>query len=52
VVWDPKTITDKGTQLEPRQYPEGISHVLVNGVPVVANSRHTGTLPGKILYRE
>jgi len=52
VVWDPETITDKGTQLEPRQYPEGISHVLVNGVPVVAKSRHTGSLPGKILVRE
>jgi len=52
VVWDPETITDKGTQLEPRQYPEGVSHVLVNGVPVVAKSRHTGALPGKILYRE
>jgi N-acyl-D-aspartate/D-glutamate deacylase len=52
VVWDPETITDRGTQLEPRQYPEGISHVLVNGVPVVAKSRHTGSLPGKILVRE
>ena len=52
VVWDPDTITDKGTQLEPRQYPEGISHVLVNGVPVVARSRHTGALPGKVLTRE
>jgi N-acyl-D-amino-acid deacylase len=52
VVWDPETITDKGTQLEPRQYPEGVSHVLVNGVPVVAKSRHTEALPGKILYRE
>jgi N-acyl-D-aspartate/D-glutamate deacylase len=46
-VWDPETITDKGTQLEPRQYPEGISHVLV-----VARSRHTSALPGRILVRE
>lgn len=52
VVWDLETITDKGTQLEPRQYPEGISHVVVNGVPVVARSRHTGALPGRILVRD
>jgi len=52
VVWDPETITDKGTQLEPRKYPEGINHVLVNGVLVVKESRHTGATPGKILRRE
>jgi N-acyl-D-aspartate/D-glutamate deacylase len=52
VVWDPETITDKGTQLEPRQYPEGISHVLVNGAMVVRRAKHTGALPGRILVHE
>ncbi|MFH2111640.1 MAG: amidohydrolase family protein [Candidatus Bathyarchaeota archaeon] len=52
VVWDPETITDRGTQLEPRQYPEGISHVMVNGVLVVSKGKHTGALPGKVLVRE
>jgi len=52
VIFDPETVTDKGDQLDPRQYPEGIEHVVVNGVQVVKNSKHTGAMPGKILYRQ
>jgi N-acyl-D-aspartate/D-glutamate deacylase len=52
VVFDPKTVTDKGDQLEPRRYPEGIEHVIVNGAFVVRDSKHTGALPGKVLRRE
>jgi N-acyl-D-amino-acid deacylase len=51
-IWDPETITDKGTQIEPRQYPEGVNYVLVNGTLVVDDNKHTGSLPGKVLYRE
>jgi N-acyl-D-aspartate/D-glutamate deacylase len=51
-IWDPETITDKGTQLEPRQFPYGINYVLVNGGIVVDNNTHTGVLTGKVLYRE
>ena len=52
VVLNPETVTDKGDQLEPRRYPEGIEQVIVNGELVVNESGHTGALPGKILYRE
>jgi len=52
VVLDPKRVTDKGDQLEPRRYPEGIEHVVVNGKFVVRDSKHTGALPGKVLRRE
>jgi N-acyl-D-aspartate/D-glutamate deacylase len=52
VVFNPETVTDKGGQLNPRQYPEGIEHVIVNGVQVVKCSSHTGAKPGKVLYRE
>ncbi|MCW4049862.1 MAG: amidohydrolase family protein [Candidatus Bathyarchaeota archaeon] len=52
VVWDPESITDKGTQIVPRQYPEGIPYVIVNGELVVKNSVHAGALPGKVLVRE
>jgi N-acyl-D-amino-acid deacylase len=52
VVLDPKTVTDRGDQLEPRRYPEGIEHVIVNGAFVVRDSKHTGALPGKVLRRE
>jgi N-acyl-D-amino-acid deacylase len=33
----------------PHQYPQGIDYVFVNGVLVVEEERHTGTLPGKVL---
>ncbi len=52
VVMNPQTVTDKGDQLNPRQFPEGIEYVVVNGKVVVERSKHTGELPGKILYRE
>jgi N-acyl-D-aspartate/D-glutamate deacylase len=52
VIFDPDKISDKGDQLNPRQYPEGIKHVIVNGVQVVKDSVHLGAKPGKILYRE
>jgi N-acyl-D-aspartate/D-glutamate deacylase len=52
VVWDPETIKDKGSQIEPRQYPEGIHYVIVNGELVIEDGVHTGALPGKILTRE
>jgi N-acyl-D-aspartate/D-glutamate deacylase len=52
VVWNPDTITDKGNQVKPRQYPEGVDYVLVNGSIVVDKNKHTGNLPGRVLYRE
>jgi N-acyl-D-amino-acid deacylase len=52
VVMDPTTISDKGNQLDPRQYPEGIKYVIVNGTIVLKNNKHTCAMPGKILYRE
>lgn len=51
-IWNPETITDKGTQIEPRQLPEGIPYVIVNGVPVIKDSKHTSEKPGKVLRRE
>jgi N-acyl-D-amino-acid deacylase len=50
-VFNPETITDKGNALEPMLYPEGVEHVIVNGVAVVSKNRHTGATPGKILRR-
>ena len=33
VVFDPATIIDRATYEQPKTFPDGISHVLVNGVP-------------------
>jgi len=39
------------TYQEPRRYPDGIDHVIVNGVLVVGDGEHTGELPGRIMRR-
>ncbi|SBV96762.1 N-acyl-D-amino-acid deacylase [uncultured delta proteobacterium] len=53
VVFDPATIADKGTYTEPRQYPEGIKHVFVNGRAAVLDGKpQTRILAGKVLRRQ
>jgi N-acyl-D-amino-acid deacylase len=49
VVFDPETVADTASYLDPYKYPVGIGHVLVNGVPVIRDGEHTGSLPGKVL---
>ncbi len=49
VVFDPATIHDVATFDNPNQLSQGMEYVLVNGVPVVDQSKMTGALPGKVL---
>jgi len=49
VIFDPKSVIDKATFENPHQYPEGVSHVLVNGEPVIENEQYTGKMPGELL---
>lgn len=51
VLFDPDTAADKGTYEEPRQYPEGIQYVMVNGVFGVRDGRFTGERNGRVLRR-
>jgi N-acyl-D-amino-acid deacylase len=51
VVFDPATVRATATYEEPRQAPVGIAHVMVNGVIVVDDGRHTGATPGRALRR-
>jgi dihydroorotase/N-acyl-D-amino-acid deacylase len=49
VVFDPESIRDRATFEQPHQLSEGMEYVLVNGVPVIAEGKMTGALPGKVL---
>jgi N-acyl-D-aspartate/D-glutamate deacylase len=49
VVFDPATIRDLATFEQPNQLSQGMDYVLVNGVPVIADGKMTGKLPGKVL---
>ena len=49
VVFDSEKITDKATYENPNQLSVGMEYVLVNGVPVIAEGKMTGALPGKVL---
>ena len=49
VMFDPEKITDKATFENPNQLSVGMEFVLVNGVPVIADGKMTGALPGKVL---
>ena len=51
VVFDPETVSDLATYENPRQYPLGIRHVIVNGVHSVKDGQFTGQLGGRVLKR-
>jgi N-acyl-D-amino-acid deacylase len=49
-IFDPATVADRATFEDPSQYPTGIPYVIVNGVVVIDQERHTGALSGRVLY--
>jgi N-acyl-D-aspartate/D-glutamate deacylase len=49
VVFDPRAINDRATFEAPHAFPDGLPHVLVNGVFVVRNGTHTGMRPGAVI---
>ena len=48
-VFDPATVEDRATYVNPHQYPVGIPYVVVNGQIVLDNGKHTGALPGRVV---
>lgn len=50
-VFDPRTVGSPATYLEPRRFPTGIPHVLVNGQFVLRGGQLTGARPGQVLRR-
>ncbi|MEG1364652.1 MAG: D-aminoacylase [Cetobacterium sp.] len=49
VIFDENTTIDKGTFEDPIQFPEGISHVIVNGQVVINNYIKNEELAGKVI---
>ena len=50
-VFDPKTVIDHSTYVDPFQYNSGILHVVVNGKLVLDEGRPTQERPGRALRR-
>jgi N-acyl-D-aspartate/D-glutamate deacylase len=50
VIFDANTVRDNATYEKPHQYPTGILHVIVNGVPVLDPNGLTGSRPGRPVY--
>ena len=49
VVFDPATIQDHATFIDPHQYATGMQHVFVNGTQVIKDGEHTGATPGRVV---
>lgn len=53
VLFDPATVRDLATYQDPKQEPEGIAMVVVNGQVAYEEGRHTGAGAGRMLrYRQ
>ena len=52
VLFNPATVIDRATYTEPFQYPEGISHVIVNGAIVIDDGKLTAARPGRTLRHQ
>lgn len=51
VVFDPKSITDRATFDNPRQYSEGIHYLVINGQLVIEKGVQTSNRPGRAIRR-
>ena len=49
VIFDENTTIDKGTFTDPIQFPEGISHVIVNGEIIIDNYIKNEVFAGKVI---
>ena len=48
-IFNPKTVIDNATFINPHQFPTGIEYVIVNGKITIDKGQHTGARAGVIL---
>jgi N-acyl-D-amino-acid deacylase len=48
-IFNPVTVIDRGSFVEPKQYPEDIEYVIVNGGIALEHGSHTGVCAGRVL---
>ncbi len=51
VIFNPETVKDKGTFVDPIQYPEGIDYVIINGNIAIDNGVYNKVLAGEVLRK-
>jgi N-acyl-D-amino-acid deacylase len=51
-IWNPSTIIDKGTFEDPKQFPDGIEYVIVNGEIAVDNKTYTKNRNGMVIRKQ
>ena len=51
VIFNPDTIKDKGTYVDPVQYSQGINYVLINGQVVIDDNEYKEVLAGKVIRK-
>jgi N-acyl-D-amino-acid deacylase len=51
-IFNADTVIDKGTFIDPVQYPEGIEYVIVGGETAVSKGKHTGKRNGRVLRQK
>ncbi|MBL1119839.1 amidohydrolase family protein [Streptomyces sp. 110] len=51
-VFDPDTIIDRATFEKPKQYAQGVEHVIINGTLALIHGKLTNARAGKVLRRE
>jgi N-acyl-D-amino-acid deacylase len=51
-IFDAERVTDRATYMAPRQFPDGIPYVIVNGALAVDGGVPTGARVGQVLRRE
>jgi N-acyl-D-aspartate/D-glutamate deacylase len=49
VLFNPETVIDNASFVDPHQFPSGIDYVIVNGEITIKNGNHTGAQAGTVI---